>query len=235
MDQFWLLPKFAVDELGLREALVLAILYTRMNGDNNAWPGQTYLADKAHVSPRQIVTILKTLQKAGYIEVTRRGLGRTNVYRLHIRSEEIAHQEVNTNFTSGSEVATALLYKGSEENSIKRTDTIAARAAWDWNDARLKMWNDKRPELRILAMYYNMRGFTPENTSQLSAAISRDIRAAGKIAGYSLKRVEEVIRWLRDNADYKWTLETVHKYIDDNLAKMKKSPDRVVRIPSQKT
>ena len=44
------------------------------------------------------------------------------------------------------------------------------------------------------------------------------IRAAKLIEGYTDERIIEVMKWLKKNVtDFKWTLGTVHKYIDFDL------------------
>ena len=99
---------------------------------------------------------------------------------------------------------------------------IAANAAeWVLEEKFNEMKESSRRELQILALYYAHKEFKPENSSQLSSAIKRDIRAAKEIIGYANERIVEIMEWLGDNADFKWTLETVHKYIDENLGKKK--------------
>src|SRR3990167_8750254 len=100
--------------------------------------------------------------------------------------------------------------------------TIAANAAkWTLEEKFNEMKESARRELQILALYYKNKEFKQENSSQLSSAIKRDIRAAKALIGYANDRIVEIMEWLVDNADFKWTLETVHKYIDENLGKKK--------------
>ena len=53
--------------------------------DNNAcFPGQLKLAEDMGAGERSIRTYLKELETAGILEIEQRGLGRTNLYRLHL-------------------------------------------------------------------------------------------------------------------------------------------------------
>ena len=43
------------------------------------------------------------------------------------------------------------------------------------------------------------------------------------IDSYDMNRIGEVMKYLVINADFKWTLETVGKYIDEDLSRLNKS------------
>ncbi len=45
---------------------------------------QQKLADDMGSGERSVRTYLKELEDAGFLEVTQRGLGKTNLYRLHL-------------------------------------------------------------------------------------------------------------------------------------------------------
>ncbi|MEZ5844819.1 MAG: helix-turn-helix domain-containing protein [Hyphomicrobiaceae bacterium] len=49
------------------------------------FPGQEQLAADIGVTDRSVRTWVKELQTAGLLEVEQRGLGKTNLYRLHFR------------------------------------------------------------------------------------------------------------------------------------------------------
>ena len=53
--------------------------------DNDAcFPGQLKLAEDMGAGERSIRTYLKELETVGILEIEQRGLGRTNLYRLHL-------------------------------------------------------------------------------------------------------------------------------------------------------
>ena len=53
--------------------------------DNDAcFPGQVRLADDMGAAERSIRTYLKELETAELLEIKQRGLGKTNLYRLHL-------------------------------------------------------------------------------------------------------------------------------------------------------
>lgn len=49
---------------------------------------------------------------------------------------------------------------------------------------------------------------------------SRNMKAAKALEPYPLERIEKVMYYLEKQTDFKWTLETVHKYITEDLEKL---------------
>lgn len=80
----------------------------------------------------------------------------------------------------------------------------------------------KRKDIQIIYLYAFMKDVKEFTKIQQESYIKRNIRAANLLKGYSIDRISEVMYWLNDNADFKWTLESVSKYIDENLKTLKK-------------
>ena len=80
---------------GAKLTYVALLSYAWQKG--SCFPGQETLAEDMGVSKRSVITYLQELQKAGLLRVTRRGLGRTNVYVLpKSRSAKSALPEAQT-------------------------------------------------------------------------------------------------------------------------------------------
>ncbi len=71
-------------ELSVGGKLAYAMLLKYAWSDNACFPGQQRLAVDMGAGERSIRTYLKELEEAGLLEVTQRGLGKTNLYRLHL-------------------------------------------------------------------------------------------------------------------------------------------------------
>jgi len=82
--EFWAMPKhiLAMHELPLEARMVYAILWTRSNGENVAWPGQKKIADELGIGERSVRRYLEKLRGAGLIEIERQGNNRTNRYLI---------------------------------------------------------------------------------------------------------------------------------------------------------
>lgn len=64
--------------------LAYAMLLKYSWSDDACFPGQQKLADDMGAAERSIRSYLKELEDAGILEVKQRGLGKTNLYRLHL-------------------------------------------------------------------------------------------------------------------------------------------------------
>jgi hypothetical protein len=86
-------------------------------------------------------------------------------------------------------------------------------------------------KLKIIFLYASKKKVGLEDANKKQSFIKRNLRPAENLVPYPFNKVEEVMDWLAKNADYKWTLETVGKYIDENLSNIKistQSEDPVV-------
>ena len=70
--------------LSIGGKLAYAMLLKYAWSDNACFPGQQRLADDMGSGERSVRTYLKELEDGGFLEVTQRGLGKTNVYKLHL-------------------------------------------------------------------------------------------------------------------------------------------------------
>lgn len=68
---------------GAKLAYAMLLKYYHYNGE--VFPGQQRLADEIGVSKRSVVVFIKELTEAKFVTVERRGQGRTNKYRLHMK------------------------------------------------------------------------------------------------------------------------------------------------------
>ena len=84
-----------------------------------------------------------------------------------------------------------------------------------------KMGVDKDKRMKIIAYYWIIKEFKFPTRQAYETALRRELKAAGSIVGYENEQIKKTMAWLKQNADFKWTLETVHKYIDEPLENLK--------------
>lgn len=65
--------------------LAYAMLLKYRYHNDEVFPGQARLAEEIGVSKRSVVTFIKELSNAKFITVSRRGQGRSNLYKLHLK------------------------------------------------------------------------------------------------------------------------------------------------------
>ena len=68
--------------VGAKLAYAMLLKYAWDNGA--CFPGQVKLAQDMGATDRSVRTYLKELESAELLEITQRGLGKTNLYRLHL-------------------------------------------------------------------------------------------------------------------------------------------------------
>ena len=83
---FTQVPNFLLTnkDLSVGGKLAYAMLLKYAWSDDACFPGQQTLATDMGAGERSVRTYLKELEDAGFLEVTQRGLGKTNIYRLHL-------------------------------------------------------------------------------------------------------------------------------------------------------
>lgn len=83
---FTQVPNFVLTnkDLSVGAKLAYAMLLKYAWADDACFPGQQKLAQDMGSGERSVRTYLKELEEANFLEVTQRGLGKTNLYRLHL-------------------------------------------------------------------------------------------------------------------------------------------------------
>jgi len=83
---FTQVPNFILTnkDLSVGAKLAYAMLLKYAWTDDACYPGQQKLAGDMGAGERSVRTYLKELEDTKLLEVTQRGLGKTNLYRLHV-------------------------------------------------------------------------------------------------------------------------------------------------------
>lgn len=83
---FTQVPNFILTkkELSVGAKLAYAMLLKYAWGDEACFPGQVTLANDMGAAERSVRTYLKELESASLLEIEQRGLGKTNLYKLHL-------------------------------------------------------------------------------------------------------------------------------------------------------
>ncbi len=83
---FTQVPNFILTnkELSVGAKLYYAMLLKYARENDYCFPGQQRLAEDMGAAERSVRTYQKELEDAGFLEVTQRGLGKTNLYKLDL-------------------------------------------------------------------------------------------------------------------------------------------------------
>lgn len=83
---FTQVPNFILTkkDISVGAKLAYAMLLKYAWNEDACFPGQVKLADDMGATDRSVRTYLKELETAELLEITQRGLGKTNLYRLYL-------------------------------------------------------------------------------------------------------------------------------------------------------
>lgn len=88
--------------------------------------------------------------------------------------------------------------------------------------------DDKQLHIRRIGMFARFKGVQFTSRDHQQQFIKRNLRAARLLNPYADERIFEVMAWLELNADFKWTIESVSKYADEDLKKLEKKSSNIV-------
>jgi hypothetical protein len=89
---FTQVPNFILTkrDLSVGAKLAYAMLLKYAWNNDACFPGQLKLAEDMGAGERSVRDYLKELQAGGLLEITQRGLGKTNLYRLYLTVKKAA-------------------------------------------------------------------------------------------------------------------------------------------------
>ena len=84
---FTQVPNFILenDKLSVGAKMTYAMMLRYAWAKDHCFPGQKKLAADAGMGVRSVVRHIKELEETGFIIIKRRGLGKVNIYELHLR------------------------------------------------------------------------------------------------------------------------------------------------------
>jgi hypothetical protein len=102
-----------------------------------------------------------------------------------------------------------------------KKDTLSAKAdeVFSFVEELEKLRNnDSRKDYKIIALYWKKKNWKFDNKEQFSSALTRELRAAKTLKGYSGEDIAKSIKHCEINYE-EWSLETVFKRIQDVITK----------------
>lgn len=84
-----------------------------------------------------------------------------------------------------------------------------------------RMEQDINRHIQIIALYWRFKNFVIENKQQYDSLLKRDLRPATRLVGFSNEQILEIMEHLQNENTFKWGLETVLKYVGENLREIK--------------
>jgi len=240
---FTIIPNYILNHSTLWDREVY-IQMKRITGDEGTcWTSQKTLADQCGISINRLKKSLKYLIANRWIRFigkkevgTKGGSQEVNEYKiidLWKKNMEFYAKGVSSDDTPNTKGVSRDIPKGYHEsakgvsprddkeeplNNIQLNNNNIAKETFAFSKQLLKMEKDQR-HIQIIALYWKYKEFNFDNKEQYQSSLKRDLKPASALKGYSNDKISKVMAWLDKNmSGIKWTLETIHKYIDEDLS-----------------
>ncbi|WP_457635824.1 helix-turn-helix domain-containing protein [Persephonella sp.] len=226
-----------VSSLSLQAKGLYCYLYSKPDNWNFS---AERIAVECNTSRNTILKYLKELEDNGYLERKKLKTGRVDYFiykkpkskNRTLDSEKPKYKKATVQKSHGAKfgpISNKELY--TNKDYITNKDIVAdatKEKKFDLKSYYEKMFSNKDKRMAIIAGYWIVKGFKFENEEQTKSAIKRELRPAGDLKGYSFERIKETMLYLKENANFKWTLETVGKFINEDLKELKKEKPLIV-------
>jgi hypothetical protein len=128
----------------------------------------------------------------------------TGLYRQPIQHNTITNNTITNNIV-GDTPNTGKIEKPLEETPFNSEAYIES------------LKKNPQRHIQIIGLYWAFKHYKFENKKQAEKSLKREMPPASNLAPYSNAKISEVMDYLDEYADYKWTLETVFKHINDDI------------------
>lgn len=83
------------------------------------------------------------------------------------------------------------------------------------------MLKNSRKHIQIIGIFARLKGYTFDNKEQIQWFIKRNSRTAKRLDCFELNKIKTTLKYLIEQANFKVTLESVEKYILENVEELK--------------
>ena len=220
---------------GWQATLVYTVLCRHASKNQECFPSIMLMAEKLNISRPTVIKGLQNLEKYNVIQIIKnRNLGQwiNNTYILIDKSEWKKHQvnevdtvhQVNENTSpSQREYKNQVNDVDSKETHIKETHIRKHILSPNGDEVEIipDLLKDKQKHIRIIGLYAHAKQVIFTNKKHQSIFIRRNLKPASNLVSYKTEKIMDTMAWLVKNANFKWTIESVEKYIDENLINLK--------------
>lgn len=188
--------------------------------------GRNALSSETGINSSKVERILKFFETEQQIEqqkTTKFRLVTLTKWSEYQKNEQKIEQQLNNKRTTTEQQ----LNTNKKVKNIKKEKNILSPNGDDEKNFNFLekiglMVKDPDRRMKIIAYYWQQKGMTFLTKESYESALKRELKPSVDLKGYDAEKIKKTISWLKENADFKWTLETVHKYIDEPLENLAK-------------
>ncbi|MCK6462845.1 MAG: helix-turn-helix domain-containing protein [Candidatus Pacebacteria bacterium] len=222
-------------EISLIDERLYGVIYwfTKLKNEKCTANNQT-LAELIKATTGTVGNSLTKLEKLGYIKRIFKGKQkkvRKEIIPLVVFTKVSSTNDTSVNVSSINDTVSSTndtqvsstneQNKNKDNKNNKEYIARASLAPWNFKTYLEGMDNNQRRDLQIIALYWKFKKFTFTNRKQAEVELRRSLRAAKELEPYEDDKIWQTMDWLVKNADFKWTLESCGKYINEKLSALK--------------
>lgn len=187
------------------------------------FPKRQTIADEAGCGIKSVDKYIKVLEEEGFLKkTTRRSDGdvkqASNLYQVLIMQS--SKKDIDIDEQDGEKGKEQEVKNGAVTKPILIKPNIAVpketAQVYSFKEELEKLGNSTWVVNKIIYNYWTLKGFSFENIKQFKSALSRELRPAKLLEGYSASQINKTMQYCKDNYTV-WTLETVMKRISDTV------------------
>ena len=116
--------------------------------------------------------------------------------------------------------------ESNKEESNKEETTLQPAVAEEIPD----LLKDKQKHIQIIGLYAKAKKIEFTSKEHQSSFIKRNLRPARDLVPYNMSKIIATIQYVMNTADYKWTLESIGKYIDEDLTTLNIKNTKTIQL-----
>lgn len=181
--------------------------------------------DLKGITPDQYAKCIKWLKQAKQIATHKTTRGNIILVLNYDKYQTLDNYKSDTESKAGAKQEQSKSYTINKYDKYDKNDKniLSAKAdapLFSFKDKMLLMEKDTNRHINIIHLYWTFRNINIDNNQQYQTLLKREMKPARLLVGFSNERITEVMEYINKNSDFKWTLETVIKYISEDLTKV---------------
>ena len=158
----------------------------------------------------------------GYLRTTQKWYDNIVITRIKAdygeTPEVIAKRHNAYSETLEPTIAKRHTYNNTYNNNNKDMSAKPTSPPFSYKEKLNLMKKDKRKHIKIISYFWQYKAISIDNEQQYKILLKRSLKPANDLTGFSIERINEVMDWLANVSNIgKWELETVIKYISEDL------------------
>lgn len=210
-------------------AIYISLCRHANNITQECFPSEELIAEELNINEKTVRKYLNEMAECNIISIKRErdsltGKWKNKIYTL-LDKEQWNSPPVNSsggvtikppvNEVPNHRYVVPNKETNTNKTNINNTNNVLSIKELSFKDFLISLGMDKRRHVQITGLYWKFREWKFENKGQWSAALKRELKPAAALKGYTDKQILDTMEAVSREDIPKWTLETVHKYIDE--------------------